>query len=320
MFKIELKNAASLLLLALLWGGSCNVMAQDIEGDANHDGRVDVADISYIIGLMANGGQKAGFPETENFTGTGVPAGVQTVDLGLPSGRLWANMNIGAEKPGDFGLYFAWGEIEGKRGYLAEALDKVAKPRRFDWKSYKFNYGNDSWETIEKYQFPDAHTDACWYDERGQFIGDGLYKLEDCDEAVKKNWNEDWRMPNVSDVRELAEYTTQEWYQDPATGNWGCLFTSLNPDYTDQLFIPASGIADDKLIQKRDDVFKFGHGFYWTSTLYEHNSSNAYILDIDYIVDGMDVRGDGLGEGNIAIQSWKGRYLGLTIRPVKDDK
>ena len=35
------------------------------------------------------------------------------VDLGLPSGLKWASCNVGAEKPEDFGLYFAWGETEG---------------------------------------------------------------------------------------------------------------------------------------------------------------------------------------------------------------
>ncbi len=34
------------------------------------------------------------------------------VDLGLPSGRLWAICNIGAEKPTDCGDYFAWGAVE----------------------------------------------------------------------------------------------------------------------------------------------------------------------------------------------------------------
>ena len=43
------------------------------------------------------------------------------VDLGLPSGTLWATCNIGASKPEDFGNYFAWGETtgydEGKREF-----------------------------------------------------------------------------------------------------------------------------------------------------------------------------------------------------------
>ena len=31
------------------------------------------------------------------------------VDLGLPSGTLWATYNVGATKPEEFGDYFAWG-------------------------------------------------------------------------------------------------------------------------------------------------------------------------------------------------------------------
>ena len=35
--------------------------------------------------------------------------GYDYVDLGLPSGTLWATMNVGASKPSDYGLYFQWG-------------------------------------------------------------------------------------------------------------------------------------------------------------------------------------------------------------------
>ncbi len=38
--------------------------------------------------------------------------GYEYIDLGLPSGLLWANQNIGASKPEEFGDYFAWGEVE----------------------------------------------------------------------------------------------------------------------------------------------------------------------------------------------------------------
>lgn len=41
------------------------------------------------------------------------PGAVQAVDLGLPSGRLWADRNIGARSPEDVGLYFSWGNVEG---------------------------------------------------------------------------------------------------------------------------------------------------------------------------------------------------------------
>lgn len=44
----------------------------------------------------------------------------QAVDLGLPSGKLWANYNIGATKPEENGNYYAWGEIETKSEYTKE--------------------------------------------------------------------------------------------------------------------------------------------------------------------------------------------------------
>ncbi len=54
----------------------------------------------------------------------GVIGGYEYVDLGLPSGTLWATYNVGATSPYEKGQYFAWGEVE---------------PREdFSWESYKF--------------------------------------------------------------------------------------------------------------------------------------------------------------------------------------
>ncbi|MBP5365891.1 MAG: hypothetical protein J6Y82_08205 [Bacteroidales bacterium] len=36
----------------------------------------------------------------------------QAIDLGLPSGTLWATCNIGASFPEAYGNYFYWGEME----------------------------------------------------------------------------------------------------------------------------------------------------------------------------------------------------------------
>ena len=46
--------------------------------------------------------------------------GYEFVDLGLPSGTLWANMNVGANKPSDSGRYYAWGEVEPKDSYTTD--------------------------------------------------------------------------------------------------------------------------------------------------------------------------------------------------------
>lgn len=45
----------------------------------------------------------------------GYENGHEWVDLGLPSGTLWATCNIGADKPEDFGKYFSWGDTIGYR-------------------------------------------------------------------------------------------------------------------------------------------------------------------------------------------------------------
>jgi hypothetical protein len=58
------------------------------------------------------------------------------VDLGLPSGLKWADRNVGAEKPEDFGLYFAWGEAQGYSGITSE--------KGFYWGDYKFSSGQTS--------------------------------------------------------------------------------------------------------------------------------------------------------------------------------
>ena len=43
--------------------------------------------------------------------------GHEYVDLGLPSGLLWATCNVGAETPEEYGNYYAWGETSTKAEY-----------------------------------------------------------------------------------------------------------------------------------------------------------------------------------------------------------
>ena len=46
--------------------------------------------------------------------------GHEYVDLGLPSGLLWATCNVGANSPEEYGNYYAWGETETKSEYTEE--------------------------------------------------------------------------------------------------------------------------------------------------------------------------------------------------------
>ena len=61
--------------------------------------------------------------------------GHEYVDLGLPSGLLWATCNVGATKPEERGDYFAWGETTPKETY--------------SWDNYKWCKGTGT--TFTKY-------------------------------------------------------------------------------------------------------------------------------------------------------------------------
>jgi hypothetical protein len=50
----------------------------------------------------------------------GVIGGHEYVDLGLPSGTLWATYNVGATSPYEKGDYFAWGEVEPREDFICE--------------------------------------------------------------------------------------------------------------------------------------------------------------------------------------------------------
>ena len=100
------------------------------------------------------------------------------VDLGLPSGTLWATRNVGATYPDDYGDYFAWGETEPKNNY--------------DWNSYK--WCNGSYTTLTKY---------CLNINYG--VHDGLTELKLEDDAAYVNWGSSWRMPTHEQQQELTK-------------------------------------------------------------------------------------------------------------------
>lgn len=156
------------------------------------------------------------------------------VDLGLPSGMLWAACNVGAETPEDFGNFFAWGETEPKELY--------------DWKSYKYGIFYH-----ERYELNKYCTDSV-YGLNG-FV-DNLTLLEPVDDAAGANWGVSWRMPTIVDWEELFEHTTNEWTTQNHVGGW--CFTASNGN---SIFLPAAGYWWDGEYNCAD------LGVYWSATL-----------------------------------------------------
>ena len=168
------------------------------------------------------------------------------VDLGLPSGLKWASCNVGASKPEEFGLYFAWGETQG----YADA----SSGKGFCWGDYKFTT---------------AATGATDADFRGGLtkyntdsasgIVDNKLVLEQVDDAAYVSDNT-CRMPTKADFEELTAKTISEW--ETLNGVNGRRFTSTTTG--NSIFVPAAGWCGAGSVR---DVGSYG--YYWSSSLDE---------------------------------------------------
>ena len=156
------------------------------------------------------------------------------VDLGLPSGLLWATCNVGADSPKDYGDYFAWGETTTKVTY--------------NWSTYQ--YCNGSYNTLTKY------CDKSSYGYHG--FSDNLTVLQACDDAATINWGAGWRMPTKEEWQELYQNTTN--VLTTQNGVYGKLFTASNGN---SLFLPAAGYRIGSSLYGAGS-----NGYYWSSSLY----------------------------------------------------
>ena len=173
------------------------------------------------------------------------------VDLGLPSGTLWATCNIGASKPEEYGDYFAWGETIPKETYS------------IDGSNYK--WFDSAKNTITKY---------CTKSKYG--VVDNKTELDPEDDAATANWGSSWRMPSLEQIVELysIDNTSVEW--TTLNGVNGMLITSNKNG--NSIFLPHAGFRYDT---SSDDVGV--RGFYWSRSLHAEDSGpihNQFSLNI----------------------------------------
>ena len=189
------------------------------------------------------------------------------VDLGLPSGILWADKNVGATKPEEYGLYFAWGETTG--------YSETGK--QFNWKDYELC--NDSKNSITKY---------CTNSSYGTV--DNKTVLDTFSDAAYMSCCIS-RTPEQSDFEELMENTTSTW--ETLNGVNGRRFTSkIN---NNSIFIPTGGRVANGVLQNEG-----ASGYVYTSSLdieypygsyvFGFNSGNAGMLFSNNRCQGFPIR------------------------------
>ena len=180
------------------------------------------------------------------LTVTEVAPNYEAVDLGLPSGTKWANMNVGASTETEYGDYFAWGETKPKQDY--------------SWSTYKWCNGSST--TLTKYNTDSGYgTDP-----------DNKTDLDPEDDAAHVNMGGTWRMPTAADFHELINNTTAEWVSDyNGSGISGFRFTNKS-DASKYIFLPAAGNRGGTALYSQGS-----RGLYWSSSLTGTPSYNQHL-------------------------------------------
>ena len=172
----------------------------------------------------------------------------KAIDLGLPSGRLWADRNVGAEKETDYGKYFQWGDTTGHTDASHSIWDRC--PGNGCYSS--FNRGSiEAW---------DAET---LFDR----------KLKPDFDAATVNMGSKWRMPTYEDYTELINNTNYEVAE--INGVKGGKFINKS-DASKYIFLPFAGLAANGSFGGQE----IG-GFVWSSSVYSDSPACAYYVSAD---------------------------------------
>ena len=208
-------------LIDYLLSGNGSSVSQ-ANADCDKDCIINIADVTTLIDFLLSGWWPWNHDPNDY------------IDLGLPSGTLWATCNVGANCREEYGDYFAWGETEPKEIY--------------SWETYKWCNGTSS--TLTKY---------CTNSTYGMV--DNKTELDPEDDAAYMNWGPMWRMPTKEQQQEL--YSQCSWIQARSyNGNgyvYGYLVTGPNGN---SLFLPAGGYRIMSILSDTGS-----HGSFWSRAL-----------------------------------------------------
>ena len=241
------------------------------------------------------------------------------VDLGVVvDGKplYWAEKNLGASNPEDYGDYFAWGETAPyyttTGGWPATPAWKEGKTSGYTWVSYcgqssfvewstppydattkilkpEFDAAtaaNSSWRTPTSDEFKALAAGCVWiwttdYNSTSK-AGYIVYKAKSEEDKGKANMNGTWKKWDVSQSKYVTDGASE------ATG-----YTTSDT----HIFFPAAGNGNNTLL-----YFAGSNGRYWSGSLYTANTDYAYALNFI--------------SNQVNPQTNNTRYSGFSVRPV----
>ena len=243
--------------LRLLKMGIDSLMNTEMEFDRNRVRKL-LSDLNGGILDYKSNNNNLHLAGLHSVLNTNTVNGHEFVDLGLPSGLLWATCNVGATSPEQAGLYFAWGETE---GITAEQV--TGGERAFNLNTY--NSGSAA------------------------SISADLTLEQD---AAHANMGGKWRVPTKAEYKELIDNCNSTWttnYNGTCSSGW--LFTSKTNG--NSVFFPTSGYCSDSTVFNVGS-----NGYYWSASWgdsyfawYLSFGSGVVCVDFDGRYFGQSVRG-----------------------------
>ena len=247
--------------------------------------------------------QKETATQIETTTGR-VAASIGTVNRSVHNkvqlwedGPYWADTNIGAEKPEDYGFYFWWGDTVG------------------------YKYEGEAWVACDGsfsvFEFGEGHTPTCgkslhtlksdgWViggEERKSLLGKlfGVKVKEDSvlttkHDAAQVHWGGEWRMPTNQELKDLCNKC--DWTWTAMNGVNGYVVRGRGNYASVSIFLPCAGFGHEGSLGHAGST-----GAYWASVPHsDYNDSEAWDL--------------GFNSGSHSV-SYYYRYFGQSVRPVQ---
>ena len=166
------------------------------------------------------------------------------------NGPYWAECNVGATKPEEYGYYFKWGSTTG------------------------YTYDNGTWVSSKGVRMSSSPFSK--YSSVGYYVNATGNLTAACDAATAHR-GAPWRMPTRTEMQQLLGNCTITF--TTRNGVYGLLATGKGGYSTKSLFLPAAGRGDGSL-------YYLGlNGFYWSSESYTnysvYDSVRATALEFD---------------------------------------
>lgn len=201
-------------------------------------------------------------------------------------GPFFAECNVGATKPEEYGYYFWWGDTVGykRNGTQWDAVDGSAT---------SFNFKQQNCPTFDK--DVEALENGGWIDDSGNLVvSDNAAKNHD---AARAYLGAPWRMMTEAELQNLSRFCTSVWTNNyNNTGINGRLVKGNTEGYKDKsIFLPAAGYGNGSNLPGTGL-----EGHYWSSP--PNSSLSAQNLDFDQYSFG----------GNVYDRS-----SGYVVRPVR---